>query len=336
MTSKEFAKLIGVSQPTVSRALNNSDLVPEEKKNYIIQKAKEYGFELNSQAKSLRTKRTNTIGILFPKHFKGLRKGLMLAKVYDWIQAEMSHYDYDIMVVYYDKESSDFSSFERIIRRRKVDGFLVLRMELSDSEVSLIERNKIPCVFMMNAGSNVRDNLNYLFSDSTYGGYLAGKYLGRFPEYHKLFMSVKEENSDSKRRLGGFRQGLAECGYTLKDEDILRCNMDISGAYECAMENIDRFRKEKTAVLAYSDLVAIGALQAMQTSGIAVPDQVQIMGMDDITLASSLHPMLSTVHVEVEEIVPRACKLLMNLIEKKEDFVQEWIKPHLVLRETTR
>ena len=103
MTSKEFASLIGVSQPTVSRALNNSNLVPEEKKQYIIQKAKEYGFELNSQAQSLKTKRTGTIGILFPKHFLGMNKNLMLAYVYDCIQKELSHYSYDIMVIYYDK-----------------------------------------------------------------------------------------------------------------------------------------------------------------------------------------------------------------------------------------
>lgn len=83
----------------------------------------------------------------------------MLAHLYDYIQKEMNQYDYDIMVIYYDHESDDFSSFERIIKKRKVDGFIVLRMELSDSEMKLIEEYQVPCVFMMNASMNIRDNL---------------------------------------------------------------------------------------------------------------------------------------------------------------------------------
>ena len=135
MTSRDFAKLIGVSQSTVSRALNNSDLVTPEKKEYILRKAREYNFQLNSQAQSLRTSKTGTIGIMFPKHFVGMTENSMLAYVYDEIQKELSHFDYDIMVIYYDRDADDFSSFERIVRKKKVDGFLVLRMELSDNEI---------------------------------------------------------------------------------------------------------------------------------------------------------------------------------------------------------
>ena len=335
MTSKEFASLIGVSQPTVSRALNNSNLVPEEKKQYIIQKAKEYGFELNSQAQSLKTKRTGTIGILFPKHFLGMNKNLMLAYVYDCIQKELSHYSYDIMVIYYDKETDDFSSFERIIRRRKVDGFLVLRMELSDKEMEVIEKYKVPCVFMMNASAKIRGNLNYLFSDSIYGGYLAGCYLRNFTDYEKMFITVFEESNDAKRRLQGFRQALEEVGQQVAQEDILYCALGIDSAYQLVNENPGKFRGRKVAILAYSDMLAIGIVQALISQGIRIPEQVQIIGMDDIPLTTYLHPQISTIHVQVEEMVPRACTLLLDMIEKKDGVIQEWIKPRLILRETT-
>ena len=157
MTSREFAKLIGVSQPTVSRALNNSSLVAPETKEYVLKKAREYKFELNSQAQSLKTSRTGTIGILFPKHFISMNNNLMLAHVYDCIQQELSSFDYDIMVIYYDSNSRDFSRFERSIRKKKVDGFLVLRMELMDEEMELIQQHQVPCVFMMNANANIRE-----------------------------------------------------------------------------------------------------------------------------------------------------------------------------------
>lgn len=336
MTSRDFAKLIGVSQSTVSRALNHSDLVPEEKRRYILQKAREYGFVLNSQAKSLRTQRTGTIGILFPKHFVSTTANMMQAFLYDCIQKEMHKYDYDIMVVYYKPEMEDFSSFERIIRTRKVDGFLVLRMELSAEEMQLIEDYQVPCVFLMNAGASIRPNLNYLFSDSEYGGYEVGKYLGQFPDYQKMFFTICEEREDAVRRLHGFRRGLEEAGCRLEDENILSCRLGIDAAYQCFMQNRARFEGKKTAIFAYNDMLAIGIADACKNLGLAIPEQVQIIGMDDIPMATQLHPRLSTMHVAVEEMVPRSCRLLIDLINKENVSAQEWIKPVLMLRETTK
>ncbi|MCI8402645.1 MAG: LacI family transcriptional regulator [Lachnospiraceae bacterium] len=336
MTSKEFAKLIGVSQSTVSRAMNDSDLVPEEKRRFIQQKAREYRFVLNSHAKSLRTLHTHTIGILFPKHFVSMSANMMLSHVYDYLQKEMHKYDYDIMVIYYKAEDDDFSSFERIIRTHKVDGFLVLRMELSPEEVDLLGEYQIPCVFLLNASVNIRPDLNYLFSDSEYGGYEAGRYLGRFPEYRKLFLTAREETHDSARRLAGYRRGLLSAGQTLADEDILRCSLSIESAHRCILENRSRFDGQKAAVFTYNDMLGIGVVNACREMGCAVPEQVQVISMDDIPLAGMIHPCLSTIHVDVEEMVSRGCKLLMELIHGEESFVQEWLKPWLILRETTR
>ena len=100
MTSIEFAKMIGVSQSMVSRAMNDSPLVSSEKREYIKKKAMEYGFVLNSQAQSLRTKRTGTVAILIPEHFKGMSISIGLACFYDAIEKELVKYGYDIMVIY--------------------------------------------------------------------------------------------------------------------------------------------------------------------------------------------------------------------------------------------
>ena len=335
MTSRDFAKLIGVSQSTVSRALNNSDLVTPEKKEYILRKAREYNFQLNSQAQSLRTSKTGTIGIMFPKHFVGMTENSMLAYVYDEIQKELSHFDYDIMVIYYDRDADDFSSFERIVRKKKVDGFLVLRMELSDNEIELIEEFKVPCVFMMNAGSKIRENLNYFFSDSYYGGYIAGKYYGGFPEYRKIHITVSDEKSDAKRRMNGYRDGLEECGYVLEEKDIFNCKIGIGSAYECTVKNIEEFTKEKTAIFTYSDIVGLGVVQALRNLNIKIPEQVQVLGMDDVPLSSVLIPKMSTVHVEVDTMVSKACRLLLKLISGETISAHEWIKPHLEIRDTT-
>lgn len=335
MTSREFAKLIGVSQSTVSRAMNNSDLVPPKKREFILQKAREYGFALNSQAISLKTNKTGTIGILFPKHFTSMNANLMLAHIYDCIQKEMNNYDYDIMVIYYDRESDDFSSFERIIKKRKVDGFIVLRMELSDSEMQLIKDYQVPCVFMMNAGSTIREQLNYFFSDSEYGGYLAGCFFGKCRAYQKLFITVKEERGDAQRRFKGYLRGLKEYGYEISENEIIYCNLSITSAYDCLVSNVEKLRGKRTAIFTYSDIIGLGVINACKDMGFKLPEEVQIIGMDDIPLAGWSRPGLSTVHVKAEEMVPKGCRRLIDLIERECDVVQEWIKPRLILRDTT-
>lgn len=335
MTSRDFAALIGVSQSTVSRALNNSSLVSEEKRRYIVQKAREYGFVLNSQAKSLRTQRTGTVGILFPKHFVSTTTNMMQAYLYDCIQKEMHQHGYDIMVVYYTPNTDDFSSFERIIRNRKVDGFLVLRMELSDTEMQFIEDHQVPCVFLMNAGTKVRHNLNYLFSDSERGGYEVGRYLGAFTDFQKIFVTICEEHEDAVRRLEGYRRGLKSRGCELPEENILACYLGIDAAYQCILEHHALFDGKKSAIFAYNDMLALGIINACKHLGYQIPEQVQIIGMDDIPLSTQLHPTLSTLHVDVEEMVPKSCQLLIDLIDQKDVHIQEWLPPKLIPRETT-
>ncbi len=334
ITSKEFAKLIGVSQSTVSRAMNDSSLVPEEKRKIIQQKAGEYGFALNSQARGLKMNKTGTIGILFPKHFIDMNSNMMLAHLYDKIQKEMAQYDYDIMVINNDN-NSDFSSFERIIKRRKVDGFIVLKLELSNTEMQLIEENKIPCVFIMNTEQQIRKNINYCFSDSEYGGYLAGKFFGKQKDYQKIFITVKEEADDAGRRYQGFCRGLREYQYEITENDILYCNLMIPSAYETIMENHKRLINNKTAIFSYNDTIAIGVYNALRDLNINVPNEVQLIGMDDIPLVSWIRPAISTVHVNTEEMIPKACSFLIDKIENKQGTIGEWIKPQLILRDTT-
>lgn len=337
MNSKEFAKIVGVSQSTVSRALNDSPLISEKKKAYIKQKAQELGFVLNSQARSLKINRTDTIGILFPKHFVGMTSNMMLAHLYDNIQRELCRYDYDIMVIHNNLTKHGVSLFEKVIKRRKVDGFIILRLDLSNRELQLVQDSKIPCVLMMNATRNI-ENFSYCLSDSEYGGYLAGKFLGAQKDYQVLLLSILEEQEDASRRFEGFNKGLREEGTLIDEDSILYCGLSIKSAFQCIMNNKSRLLNKKTAIFAYNDIVAIGAINAIQKIGLSIPEDVQIIGMDDIPLASSIEPKLSTLHIPVKEITSIVCKLVRELIENPEttEKVQTVIKPQLVLRDTTK
>jgi DNA-binding LacI/PurR family transcriptional regulator len=338
ITSKKLAKKLGVSQSTVSRALNDSPLVPEEKKNYIRQKAAEYCFVLNSQARSLKTKRTGTVGILFPKHYISMNCNLMLAHMYDLIQQELINYGYDIMTIYDYNEPNGLSAFERIIRCRKVDGFIVLRIGgFNSREQELLRVNNIPCVCMLHVMQNA-DFLNYFTSDSQYSAYAAGKYLGKFKEYSPAFLtlSVKEEAIETNKRIHSFRDGLGEWGRTLPDENIMACDLSIESAYTFVIAHREFFKKQKIAMLTHCDVMAFGVCNALTAIGRKIPEDVQILGMDDVPMASWTHPRLSSMHIPVEEMVPQGCAVLRELIEGNENrSLHKVFKPHLIIRDTT-
>ncbi len=334
MTSKELASILGVSQSTISRAMNDSDLLSDSTKNYIRAKAEEYGFVMNSQARSLKTKRTGTIGILFPKHFVGMHANLGLAYLYDLVQEQLKNQGYDVMVIYDMLDKNGVSLFERTIKCHKVDGFIILTLGLDTRNAELIQQYQIPCVYLLNA-VQADTQSNSCTSDSEYGGYLVGEYLGKFKEYEPYYISM-DETADSQSRLKGFIRGLSKEGVSLKPEHIFSCGLSIRSAYDQIMDHRTVFESKRCSVFAYNDILALGVVNACQALGLSVPEQIQIAGMDNLPLAAELSPRITTVNLFQNDIAEMGCDLLQKTIENKEKkVIQMVIKPELVKGNTT-
>jgi DNA-binding LacI/PurR family transcriptional regulator len=336
ITSKEFARIIGVSQSTVSRALNNSPLVPPDKKALIKEMAAQYGFVLNSQARSLKTSKTGTIGIIFPRFFSSFSKNLMLTYIYDQIQRELIRNNYDIMAVYDYIETSEMPVFERIIKSQKIDGLINLRPNLSDEEMALVVNYHVPCVAIFDARQNNKA-LHQFIVDDKYAGFIAGQYIGKQAGYYPVYMSPSLKQEEPKLRLKGFSKGLSLYDRKIKDNAILQCGLSMREAYDIVIKNKKWFCSNKTAILAYNDLIAIGVMNALKDLGIAIPEQTQLIGMDDIPMAIWVDPLLSTIRFPVEEMVVEACGLLCRLIKKEKVApIKKLLKSELILRGTTK
>ena len=335
MTSKEFAKKIGVSQTTVSRALNDSPLVPCEKKADIVKMAMQCGFVLNSQARSLKTNKTGTIGILFPRYFASFSKNIMFTHIYDQVQRELISREYDIMVIYDYSEKQSIPVFERIIKCHKIDGFVNLRPYLSANEVKLITQYTVPCVSIFNARQKNK-NLHQIFVDDKCAGFLAGDFFGPQKDYTPVYLARPVTEELSGLRLDGFCEGLDKYRRSIPDKQILTSSVSMDDAYNVVMSKKEWFKKNKFAIFAYNDVIASGALLAFKDIGLAIPDHIQILGMDDIPMASWLHPRLSTLQIPVKDLATEACSLLCRLLEgEKVPIARKNFKPTLILRETT-
>lgn len=333
MTSKEFAEIIGVSQSTISRALNNSSQISVERREFIQKKAEEYGFVLNSQARSLKTNRTGTVGILFPKHFIGMSSNLGLAHLYDLVQAELSKYDYDVMVVYDGEKQNGLSTFERMIKIGKVDGFIIFRMESSKKDLELIKKYKVPCVYLLHAEK--AGSYGSCLSDCEYSGYLIGKLFGKYKEYKSFYINVKT-SAESKTRLAGFRRGLKERGVVMDKDAVWQSELSVKSAYECIINNQETIMARKCAILAFNDTVALGVLNACRDLGLKVPEDVQISGVGGLPIIAEIAPELTTVNVFHERIASMGCEMLRSaIIHGAQEPIHTVIRPELVLRGTT-
>ena len=335
MTSREFAEMIGVSQPSVSRALNGEIGLSEEKRKYILEKAAEYGFVLNSQARSLKIHRTQTIGVIFPQHFDSLSKNLMFTFLYDSLQKELIKYNYDIMIIGSNKDGEQpMDALERIVRSGKIDGIINFRSGLTENQIDLIHNCKIPFV-SLHTGLQKKEKLHQILLDDFHVGYEVGMFFSKFPDRRNVYLGVTEKNGVKPLRLQGFEKALKETGKPLPSEDLFSCDLSMTAGEDAVNKNKEYFMGKAINMFVYNDLIAVGAVNAMLNIGIQIPGQVQIVGLDDIPLASWLHPQLTTMRPPISEMVKYACQLLINLTEKDIKPEIRYYQAELIQRETT-
>ncbi len=336
MTSREFASLIGVSQSAVSRALNGNGSIAPETRSYIVKMAEEYGFVLNSQAKSLRTSKTGTIGVLFPPNFTCMSKNLMFTNLYDCLQHELIKRDYDIMIIDDFSVPHETQSFERILKSKKVDGFVNFRQNLSAKEISLIERFEIPFVSMHSARQRYPQFHQFIL-DTEAAGLRAGEFLGRLNLDEYLYVTTDSNIIEHSRRLRGYERGLSARGMRLSENGILSAPFDLPAIRQMILDNAELFRGKTAGIFAYNDMVAMAVCNALAQLSIPVPERIQIIGMDDIPMASWFHPQLTTLRTPVEQMIGDGCSMLFRLVNGEKIAPQcRFYTSTLIERETTR
>ena len=332
MTSTEFAKIIGVSQPTVSRALNGKDNISPATKAYILAKAKEYGFVLNSQASSLKTQRSNSVGILFPSYFQALSRNLMFTYLYDNLQAELIKSNYDILIISEIENQENSSSLERIIKSHKIDGLINFKPDLSEREKCLIKSSGIPYISMHTGLQNSKE-FHQLILDEYYAGEQVGAYFSSF-DYLPVYVGPLGRSNHKEPRLCGFEDALAKKGIMPHCLSLGNANME--DAYSLILNNQKLFTDNKTSIFAYNDYIARGIIPALNSIGVRIPEQAQIIGMDDIPMATWLPPALSTMACPVKQMTKDACQLMIRLISgEKLEPATVFYRSSLVIRDTS-
>jgi len=328
LTIKDIARKTGVSITTVSRVLNKKEEgVSEKTREKVLRVMEEVNYQPNQLARGLVTKRSKMLGLIVPNisnpFFPELCRGA---------EDEANLRQYSLIICNSDDKSEKEKNYLRLLEEQQVDGVLLSSKDrLSKSSKAKLQRGKVPFV-LLDRGEEA-SNLSGVFLDNEKGGYMAGKHITDLGHRHIACITGPSEIRNVQRRLKGFQRALNEASVEIPESFIITGDFKMESAYQLTKKFL--MENNVTAIFACNDVMACGVYQAAHELGIQIPEQLSIVGFDDIPLVTALIPKLTTVRQETYEMGRRAIELLINEIEGETSEAVVF-EPTLIVRESTR
>ncbi len=340
VTIKDIAKIAGVNFSTVSRSLNDSDLVAEETKKQIKEIAKNLGFEFNANARSLSTQKTGSIGVIYPESFEAFHVNLFYNSLHNQIRKTLEKAALDLIVAFpKNRFDGNSSNIERLVKSKKVDGLIIvspLLDEIDKAALRLMKKQGIPFVFLHHYPSDpwLLEEANVFCTDHFIGGFKATDHLLQHGHTRIACITAEGGMDEFASRTKGYRAALEQHGLAFDEQLLFYGDQSFQAGYQTVLDNEATLRSV-SALFAQNDLMALGAIQALKELKLSVPEDIAVVGYDDIELLPFFRPQLTTVHQPREQIAVLACESLIQLIKNEKTQKRNLvIKPPLIIRES--
>ena len=311
VTIKDISKMSGFSVTTVSKAMNDYSDISSKTKNLILSIANEMNYIPNSQARSLVTQKSYTIGIIF-QEISGI--GLqhpLFSKILETFKSEVESAGYDILFLS-QRMGKQIGSYLQHSIRKQVEGILVLCANFFSDELFELYNAEIPMVLI----DFEQERIQCITSNNAQAVDLALKYL-----YDNGHRDIANIHGGSNTFIGGtrkkaFEDSMAALGLEINPEHVVEGEFfSIQNGYD-AMKKIMHCPNQPTAIFCASDLMAIGAMQAIHDEGKKVPDDYSIIGFDGIDASQITTPRLTTIKQDTENMGRIAAKDILKMVEK--------------------
>ena len=312
MTIKDLAAITGYAVGTVSRALNDHPNVSDKARKAILEAAKEYGFQLNVNAKQLKQSTSNNILVIV----KGTGNELF-AEMLEYIQTLIARTRYQLVVDYLDEDLNEVIRAVQLCREKKPLGILFLGGNARNF-VNDFDKIDIPCVEVTNDASTLNfHNLSSVTTDDREAARCAIDTLVASGHRKIAVIGGDRKVSDiSRLRYEGCRLSFREHGIEFDPQrDYQGVRFSCQDGYTATKKLLNNGRNY-TAIFAISDVMAIGAIRALWEAGKQVPQDVSIIGLDGLALGKYLIPQLSTVKQDFKTIALRSVAILLDAIEE--------------------
>lgn len=332
VTISDIARMANVSKATVSRVINNKpEGVGKETRDNVLRIIEECGFQPSMIARGLVTNKTKSLGLIITDIANSFFP-LLVRGVEDYAKK----FGYSIFLCNSDNSPKKEKEYIKAFIEKNVDG-VILSSSMTETSFhhKILKSKNIPLVLL----DRCVDGSDYdacVFLDNVKGAYLAVNYLIDNGHKNIAFISGTKTAIISLNRLKGYKKALEERNIKVNEDIIVEGNWQIDSGYKRTMELLDQ-GKEFTAIFAGNDLMAVGAIKALKSRNIKIPEQVEIIGFDNIDLSWIIEPQLSTVGQPAYKMGAKGAQQLINLIEGKKIVNKSIIlEPELILRETTK
>jgi len=331
MTMKDIADICGVSLKTVSRVINNSTSVKPETREMVLEIIDEHDFRANMLAKGLRQKYTNTIIFFIDKYKEGywsIWQNHMLQHLFK--KAKMLGYKIVVSPSSQKGYLTDATDGFNLISSQMADGAIILDSVDNDIRIELLNKNKVPYVLM---GQKEGKDIHWVDLDNYHTGTEGAKYLIAKGYKNLCFLLGHETFHVNQLRAKGFSDVAKKAG--VKHRVVFGID-SMKMAYDKSAEIVEKF--DYDALFVSGDERAIGVYRAILQAGLSIPDDIAVLGIDNIALSEFLYPSLSSMDQNADEFAEEVIKMLDRLIKNKDDNEKKQIlinNKKIVEREST-
>ena len=309
MTIKEIAKLAGVSTATVSRALNNGDGVSENTKKKILELVEKVDYQPNVLAKGLSEQKTYTIGIAIPDI-----SNIFYADVLKGIEDIAEIYNYTVVFFNTEYNSAKERKVLEFLNNGRIDGLLGYMSNRVIDECQNVVNRKKPLVLMGHFIDEVE--CPQVGCNNISSAYEITEYLIKKGHRKIAHIAGSWETKTGIQRLQGYKKALENYGIPIDTDCIIETDYTNAGAYPKILEFL-KGDKKVTAMFAANDAVAAACYQAIYDLGLRIPEDISVVGHDDVETAILLRPNLTTMQQQKRKIGRSAANKLFAIIEQK-------------------
>lgn len=321
VTIKDVAREANVSISTVSNALNDVDVLHPDTKAHILEVAKRLNYIPNLHGKRLKTRITKTIG-MFLSSIKGPYYGTLVDSIAD--ACDQNQYDLNVFIA-----KSENAIMNNILGRQ-VDGAIILTEHVTDKNINLIKQGNIPLVFLDR--EKVDTKISSVIFSSYKGGRIVAQHLIDLGFQKIGYIHGVREQYDDQERFRGFKETLEAEGIPFKQKYLLDGSFEEEVAYQAVIDHIESGNELPEAFFAANDLSAIGCIKALQSKGFQVPQDITVVGFDDIEISEYFHGGLTTVRNPIKKQGVLAVERLIAIINGEEKGSLQTLDGELIIR----
>jgi DNA-binding LacI/PurR family transcriptional regulator len=311
VTLKDIAERAGVTSATVSMVINNKPNISAATRKKVLKIARELNYYPNAIARGLATRKANAIGVIVPNLASSF-----VVRILQGIKSTNRDLDYTVQL--FDaigQKETESQLFQRLARERRIDGAILISASVTDEELRVFKDESVPCIVV----ARMCDFLDSVYVNNMRGADEATEYLINKGHRHIAFVICRKQSLPMDDRIAGFETALRRRGLPRDESLVFDVEDDTVAEGKKVYESIMNASTRPTAIFAPAgDMVAIGIIQEAKRAGIRIPDDLAVVGFDDIPAAEVVEPTLTTVRQPKLEMGDHAINILIDKVEGRE------------------